>query len=121
MSFRTLITKRKITKSLQRKADAIVKHVILQVNPLAVYLVGSFLTGTVHANSDLDLVVVVPSPLKRESLALLVHPSRPHKDVPVDIHFVDEARFHEFMNVGGISFTAKQHGKLLFQRNFHDA
>lgn len=79
-------------------------------------MIGSMMRGSVHANSDLDLVVVVKDPLNRQEISLDVLPNRPHKDVPLDLHLVGQKEFLEFKDIGGICFEGAKHGKLVFQR-----
>lgn len=53
--------------------DSVVKRLVARLRPTRVYLYGSHASGTPHAGSDVDILVVVPAsdlpPHKRDSIA----------------------------------------------------
>ena len=57
MSITALTSRRPISKALEKKAAAIVRHFVETVLLRAIHLIGSMHGGIVHQDSDLDLVV----------------------------------------------------------------
>jgi predicted nucleotidyltransferase len=51
---------RNITEKVKGELDLITAAVKANCNPVAIYLFGSYAYGTPHADSDLDIYVVVP-------------------------------------------------------------
>jgi predicted nucleotidyltransferase len=116
MGLSALTTRKPVSRSLAKKNKAIIEHIITAASPDQVYLIGSMLRGEIHANSDLDLVVVLNAPFSRQELLLRVLPTRPHFDVPVDLHIVSQEDFDRLKDQGGICFEAAHHGRLIFSR-----
>ena len=114
MSISTLTTQRKVPKGLQKKIDAILKHIVEILNPEIVFLIGSMHHGTIHDNSDLDLVAVINGYYPRKNILLDVLPSRPHKDIPLDLHIYDRNQFEEMKTIGGLCFEAYNHGRKIY-------
>jgi Polymerase beta, Nucleotidyltransferase len=116
VSISTLTTQRKVSKGLQIKLDAILKHIVKILNPEIVFLIGSMQRGIIHDNSDLDLVVLINGSYHRKNLLLDVLPSRPHKDIPLDLHVYDRNQFDEMKTVGGLCFEAYNHGRIVYAK-----
>lgn len=117
MGIKKLTSRRAVSPSARSKSAKIIQHVASSVDPEAIYLIGSFQSGVVHDDSDLDLVVLINGPLNRQALALKVHPTRPHKDIPLDLHFVTVADWKKSSDVGGICFEAKHHVSSVYERS----
>jgi hypothetical protein len=115
MSITALTSRSSVTKTLSKKVRAIIDHVITVAMPLEIYMIGSMMEGSIHRYSDLDLVVVIKGSFKRQDLSLKILPTRPHMDVPLDLHLVSQKEFLEFKDLGGICFEGNHHGKLIYR------
>lgn len=49
----------------RRKMDELVRRIVDAVHPLRIYLFGSAARGTAHADSDLDILVIMPDGVHR--------------------------------------------------------
>lgn len=114
MGISQLVSREKVSKRLREKIDRIVAHVAIILQPDAIYIFGSMYNGEVHADSDLDLLAVMDHSSPRQNLATKVLASRPHKDVPLDLHIVSAKNFEEMKGVGGLCFEAHNYGKVVY-------
>lgn len=94
----------------------IVSEIVRLAHPDRVILFGSGATGSMTADSDLDLLVVEPevSDAHRESVrgrtALAGIPW------PIDVFVMSQERFEETRDVvGGIACPAHKYGKVLYE------
>jgi predicted nucleotidyltransferase len=93
----------------------IVTHIVEAAHPDRVILFGSAATGTMTADSDIDLLVVEAevSDTRQESLRL----REALGDVPwpIDVIVMSRNRFEETKGVvGGIAYPAHKYGKVLY-------
>ena len=116
MGISKLTTRRKMSSRLRKKVEDIIDHVQATLDPEALYLIGSMADGEHHQDSDLDLVVVMVGAINRQKSAIKVHPTRPHKEVPLDLHLVSKKEWEEFSTCGGVCFEARQNGRLVYQK-----
>lgn len=95
----------------------IVERAIALCNPDCVYLFGSYAKGTVHAGSDIDLLIVAPSALPRQhrgkqlKAALTTFPFR------FDLLFFTPLELEDEMN-DPFSFVSSiiASGRLMYQK-----
>jgi hypothetical protein len=78
-------------------------------------LVGSTKSGTIHCDSDLDLVAVLPIERLEKNISSKVLPSRPHKEIPLDLHIFSVKEFDAKKDVGGLCFEAFNFGALKYR------
>ena len=116
MSISTLTTQRKVSKSLRAKIDGILNHVVKVLSPDFVFLIGSMQRGVIHDHSDLDLVVIYSANETRSSQMMKVLPSRPYKDVPLDLHIFNRVYYEDMKNIGGVCFEAFHHGTVAYSK-----
>jgi predicted nucleotidyltransferase len=63
--------------------DELVQRIVEEVHPLRIILFGSAATGEVGANSDIDLLVVMPEGVHRRRIAQLLY----QKIIQLGVHF----------------------------------
>jgi hypothetical protein len=116
VSISTLTTQRKVSKGLRTKIDGILNHIVKVLSPDIVFLIGSMQRGVIHEHSDLDLVVIASTSETRSSQMMKVLPSRPHKEIPLDLHIFDRDQFEDMKNIGGLCFEAFHHGTVAYSK-----
>jgi len=98
------------------KLDKAVDRIVQAMQPEAIYLFGSRARGEGHADSDYDLLVIVPddAPAERSSLSATARVARV-PGVPLDIvpcrRSVFERKRHY---VGTLSYLAAHEGRLIY-------
>lgn len=105
--------KRKIDKIIQK----IVKRILLGVNPDKIFLFGSYATGSFTKDSDLDILIVAKSRLRREQLRQRIERLLSDRDVPLDFVLYTPEQFKLFSKVEG-SFVGNvvKEGKVLYEK-----
>ncbi|HEX9555443.1 MAG TPA: nucleotidyltransferase domain-containing protein [Reyranella sp.] len=98
------------------KLDKAVDRIVQAMQPEAIYLFGSRARGEGHADSDYDLLVIVPddAPAERSSLSATARVAR-DPGVPLDIvpcrRSVFERKRHD---IGTLSYLAAHEGRLIY-------
>jgi predicted nucleotidyltransferase len=116
MTIAKLTARRYHLSELWPEIAKILEHIVAESGPRAVYLIGSAVRDEFTEYSDLDFVIVVDDAQSVRASRGRIHRNRPCREVPVDFMVIDQARFDERADVGGIAFEAKHHGKSLYQR-----
>jgi predicted nucleotidyltransferase len=98
--------------NLDRLLDAIVPAMSAE----AVYLFGSRARGEAHADSDYDLLVIVPDDFPRERMAPMETYELSRKvRIPADIIACRRSRFEDTKDkVGTLSYEATKLGRLVY-------
>jgi len=94
----------------------IVSEIVRLAHPDRVILFGSAASGSMTADSDLDLLVVEPevSDTRRESVRLRT--ALAGTPFPLDVIVMSRERFEETRDVvGGIAYPAHKYGKVLYE------
>ena len=96
--------------------EIIKQRLIEQVDPICIYLFGSFANGTPHAESDLDFYIVVEDGEKDlHAIAASAHKAiRDVKQRPVDILVGTKSRFDERKDQFTIENEVFHKGLLLY-------
>src|SRR5260370_17002567 len=85
--------------------DEIVRRVLGVARPDRIILFGSAATGEMTKDSDIDLLIVEPTPGNRHEEAVRVRDAIGNIDYPVDVLIMATERFEATRNViGGIAF-----------------
>jgi len=98
------------------KLDRAIARIVQTMQPEAIYLFGSRARGEAHADSDYDLLVIVPddAPAERSSLSATARVAR-DPGVPLDIvpcrRSVFERKRH---HIGTLSYLAAHEGRLIY-------
>jgi predicted nucleotidyltransferase len=100
-----------------RECDLIevVRRLKSEFSPRAIHLFGSHVDGTPHADSDIDLLLIVPDdPPPVIELCQRGYASLRDLDLPVELHFWGEATFERWSTVpASLPFAVKQRGRVL--------
>ena len=92
-----------------------IKRILEVVQPKRIILFGSAARGKIHANSDIDLLVVIPSGMHRRNTAQKIYRNLVGLGYAADIVVVTEDDVERFKdNSGMIIQPALKEGKLLY-------
>jgi predicted nucleotidyltransferase len=79
------------SRHAQQKVDELVKRIVDAVHPLRIYLFGSAARGAMHANSDLDVLVVMPDGIRRNRTTDIIYRNMSGFGMAKDILVVTES------------------------------
>lgn len=96
--------------------EAIKKHCLPIEGLLRIVLFGSAARGEMTDMSDLDAVLIFDSKESAKKGAKHFYSIPRLFSFPVDALFVDEVRFKERSELGGVLYVAKKEGKIIFER-----
>ena len=83
--------------------------------PDRIILFGSAATGEMTKDSDIDLLIVEPTPGNRHEESIRVRDAIGNIDYPVDVLIMATERFEATRNViGGIAYPANKYGRVLY-------
>lgn len=100
---------------IQERVSMVLEKILSYSNPEHVILFGSAASGKMTQYSDLDFVVVVKSKNSiRETNKALSKISFETK-IPIDFLVVDQERYLQKSEIGGVFFDARCFGKTLFR------
>jgi predicted nucleotidyltransferase len=103
--------------NLTEQLPEITRRIVQTSNPQKIILFGSYARGYANADSDLDLLVIVPAAehLRKESLR--VRRSLRGLLVPVDIVMATTEQINRLGNTAGLIYrSALQEGTVLYER-----
>jgi uncharacterized protein len=102
-------------ESDQKNIDQLVKSVVEAVQPLKIIVFGSAARGNPTADSDIDLLVVMPEGVHRRNTAKYLYKHLGETGTPVDILVAtpDDLKRHTD-NIGLIYRTVLQEGKEVY-------
>ncbi len=93
----------------------IVARILSVAKPDRIILFGSAANGDMTNDSDIDLLVVEPTPGNRHAEALRVRDAIGNVDYPVDVLIMATDRFEATRNViGGIAYPASKYGRVIY-------
>jgi predicted nucleotidyltransferase len=95
--------------------DELILRIVEEVHPLRIILFGSAATGELRANSDIDLLVVMPEGVHRRRIAQSLYQKIVGLGVPFDILVAtpDDLQKHK-NNIGLIYRTILQEGREVY-------
>ena len=95
--------------------DEIVKRVLSVSSPEKIILFGSAAGGSMHADSDIDLLIVEPDPVDRRSESVRIDMAMSGLGYPVDVIVVSSEYFARTRDIiGGIAYPADKYGKVIY-------
>lgn len=95
--------------------DKLVQRIVEAVHPLRIILFGSAVRGQMDANSDLDVLVVVPNETHRQSTARRIYRYLIGFGFPVDIVVATEDDLRQYGdNYSLVYYPALQKGKEIY-------
>lgn len=93
----------------------IVARILTVARPDRIILFGSAVTDRMTKDSDIDLLIVEPTPGNRHAEALRVRDAIGDIDYPVDVLIMATERFEATRNViGGVAYPANKYGRVLY-------
>lgn len=99
------------------KVDAVIRRLVQVARPKRIILFGSYVSGRITEDSDLDVLVVTGDELentRRESVRLR-HAVR-DIDMPMDILVVRESAFQQLGDIQGLIYEeARRSGRLVYE------
>lgn len=102
-----------IDETMIKKA---VDGILRVVRPEKVILFGSAATGSMTADSDLDLLVIEDGFSNEREESLRLRSALRDFDVPIDIFAMTSERFEETKEViGGLAYPANKYGKVIYE------
>lgn len=100
------------------KVQAAIDTIVTLFNPSKLILFGSYITGNMHRNSDLDLLVVTENDVenpRKESIR--IRRSLKGIQMPMDILVVGKARLTELADAPGLVYReALRTGRVVYER-----
>jgi uncharacterized protein len=101
-----------------REMESLLERLVRSYQPRKIILFGSYAAGTAGADSDLDLLVVMPRPPARRDAYEAKAGLQRDFPLPLQIVFMSTDEFEETRNVvGGLAYPAHHEGKLLYEKN----
>ncbi len=92
----------------------VVRRLVAELGPQAIYLFGSQVVGVPGRDSDLDLMVIVINVATAQELNRRGYACLRGIDVPVELHFSSQTRFNRFADVfGSLQYDIKHKGVLV--------
>lgn len=96
--------------------DTIVQRVLSVAQPERLIVFGSAATGQMNRDSDIDLLVIEPSPSDTRQETLRVRKALRGLGYPFDVIVIPSERFEETKSViGGIAYPANKYGKVIYE------
>ena len=97
-------------------AREIVRRIVAVARPDRITLFGSAATGQMTRDSDIDLLVLEPTPGNARDESVRVRKALRGLGVPFDVIVMATDRLEESKNViGGIAYPANKYGKVIYE------
>ena len=97
--------------------ERMVKQIVAKVDPVAIYLFGSRARGDANADSDYDLLIVVPDDFPAgEANTRTAFRCVQGRRIPMDVAMIRQSRFRERSGqLGTLSYQVRKDGILLHE------
>ena len=94
----------------------IVRSVLSVASPNRIILFGSAATGQMTEDSDIDLLIVEPTPGNTRAKSVEIRRAVGDIRYPVDVIVMSSERFEATKDViGGIAYPAHKYGRILYE------
>ena len=94
----------------------IVRRILAAARPDRVILFGSAAIGKMTRDSDIDILIVEPSPADHHEESVRIRRALGNVGFPVDVIVISTERFEETKNIfGGIAYPAHKYGRVLYE------
>ena len=94
----------------------IVRRILNAARPDRIILFGSAAAGTMNGDSDVDLLVVEPSPGNTRDESVKIRRALGDIGYPIDVIVISTERFEDTKNIfGGIAYPAHKFGRVLHE------
>ena len=95
--------------------DELVHDIVKTVHPLRIILFGSAVRGDMTADSDIDLLVVMPDGTHRRQTARMIRRHLCDSVRPVDVVVATETDLHQYgNNFSLVYYPALREGKVIY-------
>ena len=95
--------------------EEIVRRVLSVGRPARIILFGSAASGTMTRDSDIDLLVIEPSPANPREESLRIRAALRGMGYPFDVFVMASERFEESKGlIGGLAYPANKYGKVIY-------
>jgi uncharacterized protein len=99
-----------------RLKNEIVRRVLAVAQPERIILFGSAATGTMTADSDVDLLVVEPAARDPRKRSVVIGDALRGLGLPFDVIVMPRERFEETKDlIGGIAYPASRTGRVIYE------
>lgn len=103
-------------EEVEAKIQEMVRRVVARFDPEKIILFGSQARGDASADSDVDLLVVMPTESKRQA-AVAIRMSLDDIGIPKDVVVVPPDEFEQDRDVvGTVVYPAIREGRVLYER-----
>jgi predicted nucleotidyltransferase len=100
----------------ERLVEEIVRRVLSVGRPERIILFGSAATGRMTRDSDIDILVVEPSPADRREESVRIGNALRGLGHPFDVIVIASERFEETKGlIGGIAYPANKYGRVIYE------
>ena len=94
----------------------VVRRILAAATPDRIILFGSAASGEMTRDSDIDLLVLEPSPENTRRESVRIRRTLDEIGYPVDVVVMSTERFEETKNVvGGIAYPAHKYGRVIYE------
>jgi predicted nucleotidyltransferase len=102
-------------QTISTKINTLVQRIVKEVHPLQIIVFGSAVSGKIHPDSDVDLLVVMPEGVHRRRTAQLLYRKIRGIDIPFDLIVATPADLEKHKdNIGLIYSTILREGKEVY-------
>lgn len=99
-----------------RLIQQIVNKLLAVVQPDRIILFGSAASGAMTRDSDIDLLVITPSPENTVEERVRLLRALRGMDFPFDVFIMATQRYEESKNVvGGLAYPAHKYGRVIYE------
>lgn len=106
------------TTASLKDIQELVQKIVKLFRPSKVVLFGSYAYGEPHEDSDIDFLIVTPTPPSMQEARKVTYEFRQQTSLPVQIIFMDPEAFEETKDiVGGVAYPAHHWGRVLYEAN----
>ncbi len=96
--------------------NEVVRRVLTVARPDRIILFGSAATRQMTKDSDIDLLIVEPSPANTHERRVEIRDAVGDIGYPVDVIVMRTARFEETKRwIGGIAYPANKYGRIIYE------
>ena len=107
----------KAREQAEAKIGEMVRRIVERFNPEKIVLFGSFASGTADADSDVDLLVVMPVSTSKRKQAAEIDMLLADVGLPKDVIVVTPEEVEKYRDVvGSIIYPALREGRVLYER-----
>ena len=102
-------------QTISKQINHLVQRIVKEVHPLQIIVFGSAVSGEIHPDSDIDLLVVMPEGIHRRRTAQLLYRKIRGIAIPFDLIVATPADLEQHKdNLGLIYRTILREGRVVY-------